>query len=489
MTELADIGVVGLGVMGANLSLNLADKGFRVAVYDSDGAKRAAMQDSDAGGFVVCANEEALLAAIRPPRPVILLVPAGEATDSALTSLARLASGGDLLIDAGNADFHDTRRRTAELEARGLSFLGMGVSGGGEGARHGPAIMAGGTRKSWDRVEPMLSRIAAKFRSEPCAGWLGPDGAGHFVKTVHNGIEYADMQMIAEVYGLMRDGAETGDAEIAETFSEWSRGPLASYLVEITAQVAASTDAVSGQPLLGIIADRAGQKGTGRWSIIAAQHLGGRGHDRRSRRCGTEPFCGDQIARGTGNAVWRFGGHREVRSARCAARRKDHRLRTGIRSADAGIGSLWLAAFAGRHCPVVACRMHHPVEHARGRRRCVRGGTRRVPVVSTSVPGPHPAIASRASRNGFRRDAGGHTGPCPLEQSFLYRPALAPARNGKHAARAARLFRPAWLRTHRPGRRRFPRPMGRRKLEHSPVNQIQIDVAKVRRNDALEHVT
>ena len=274
MTELADIGVVGLGVMGANLSLNLADKGFRVAVYDSDGPKRTAMQDSDAGGFVVCANEEALLAAIRPPRPVILLVPAGEATDSALTSLAGLASGGDLLIDAGNADFHDTRRRTAELEARGLSFLGMGVSGGAEGARHGPAIMAGGTRKSWDRVEPMLSRIAAKFRNEPCAGWLGPDGAGHFVKTVHNGIEYADMQMIAEVYGLMRDGAETGDAEIAETFSEWSRGPLASYLVEITAEVAASTDAVSGQPLLGIIADRAGQKGTGRWSIIAAQHLG-----------------------------------------------------------------------------------------------------------------------------------------------------------------------------------------------------------------------
>lgn len=274
MTELADIGVVGLGVMGANLSLNLAEKGFRVALFDSDAGKRTALVNGNDGSFVDCASEQELLAAIRPPRPVILLVPAGEATDGALASLAGLASAGDLLIDAGNADFHDTRRRTSELEAKGLSFLGMGVSGGAEGARRGPAIMAGGTRESWDRVEPMLSRIAARFGDEPCAAWLGPDGAGHFVKTVHNGIEYADMQMIADVYGLLRDGAGTEDWEIAMIFGEWAKGPLASYLVEITAEVAATIDPASGQPLLSVIADRAGQKGTGRWSVIAAQHLG-----------------------------------------------------------------------------------------------------------------------------------------------------------------------------------------------------------------------
>ena len=275
MAELADIGMVGLGVMGANLALNLAEKGFRVAVFDRDPDRRAALVKGNFGGqFVDCASSQDLLQAIRPPRPVILLVPAGAPTDDAIAGLAALASPGDLVIDAGNSDFHDTRRRTQDLEAQGLTFLGIGVSGGAEGARHGPALMAGGSRAIWDRVAPMFSAIAARFEDHPCAAWLGPDGAGHFVKTVHNGIEYADMQMIAEVYGLMRDGqAMTGD-QIATTFRDWASGPLASYLVDITGEVAAAVDTATGSPLLGVIKDRAGQKGTGRWSVIEAHRLG-----------------------------------------------------------------------------------------------------------------------------------------------------------------------------------------------------------------------
>ncbi len=275
MTELADIGIVGLGVMGANLALNLAENGFRVAIFDHDAGKRASLASGPfAGCFVNCPSEEELLKAIRPPRPVVLLIPAGEATDAALGNLAAVAAEGDLLIDAGNSDFHDTRRRTAEMEAKGLRFLGIGVSGGAEGARHGPAMMAGGSRAIWDRVAPMFHAIAARHRETPCAAWLGPDGAGHFVKTVHNGIEYADMQMIAEVYGLMRDGIGLDDVAIAAAFHEWSDGPLASYLIETAGAVAAATDSDTGLPLLHVVADRAGQKGTGRWSVIEAQKLG-----------------------------------------------------------------------------------------------------------------------------------------------------------------------------------------------------------------------
>ncbi|MEM7744658.1 MAG: NADP-dependent phosphogluconate dehydrogenase [Pseudomonadota bacterium] len=275
MSELADIGMVGLGVMGANLALNLAEKGFRVAIYDRGQANRAALASGAFGtSFIDCATEDALLEAIRPPRALVLLVPAGTATDTALSALAGKASSGDLLIDAGNSDFHDTRRRTVELEALGLAFLGIGVSGGAEGARNGPAMMAGGSRAVWDRVAPMLTAIAARHVDEPCVAWLGPDGAGHFVKTVHNGIEYADMQMIAEVYGLMRDGLGWNDVQSAGTFQDWAQGPLASYLVEITAEVAGATDPSTSLPMLDVIADKAGQKGTGRWSVIEAQKLG-----------------------------------------------------------------------------------------------------------------------------------------------------------------------------------------------------------------------
>lgn len=274
MSELADIGLIGLGVMGANLALNMADKGYRVAIWDRDPERVGALAEQAPEMFAPAADPAALLAAIRPPRPVVMLVPAGAATDACIDDLRPHLAKGDILIDAGNSDFHDTRRRTAALEGDGFAFLGMGVSGGALGARTGPAIMAGGSRDVWLRVAPVLTAIAARHGETPCAAWLGPDGAGHFVKTMHNGIEYADMQMIAEVYGLLRDGMGEDPDAIARLFGEWSDGPLSSYLIESTAAVAAAVDPETGRPMLEIIADRAGQKGTGRWSVVEAQSLG-----------------------------------------------------------------------------------------------------------------------------------------------------------------------------------------------------------------------
>ena len=185
-----------------------------------------------------------------------------------------MLSANDIIIDAGNADFNDTRRRFAELEGSGLTFIGMGVSGGEEGARHGPSIMVGGTEQSWKRVESVLTAISAKYEGEPCAAWLGTDGAGHFVKTIHNGIEYADMQMIAEIYGVLRDGLGMKAKEIAPVFAKWNKGRLNSYLIEITAEVLAADDPKTSKPIVDVILDRAGQKGTGKWSAIEAQKLG-----------------------------------------------------------------------------------------------------------------------------------------------------------------------------------------------------------------------
>ena len=271
----ARIGLIGLGTMGAALALNIAEHGLPIAVWNRTTAVTHRLV-ADAGPLaariVPTETLADLVAAIATPRTIILLVPAGQPVDDQIAALAPLLEAEDLVIDAGNADFHDTNRRSqAGLPMR---FMGMGISGGEEGARHGPAIMAGGDPADWGRVEPVLSAIAAKAEDgSPCAAYLGAAGAGHFVKAVHNGIEYADMQMIAEVYGLMRDGmAMTADA-IAQVFEHWNRGALQSYLIEISGQVAAARDGYTGQPILDVILDRAGQKGTGRWTAIEAQHL------------------------------------------------------------------------------------------------------------------------------------------------------------------------------------------------------------------------
>ena len=273
----AEIGLIGLGVMGANLALNIAEKGFSIAVFNRT---TETTQKFHAGAGVLtdriipCSSMAQFVSAIRPPRPVIIMVKAGDAVDEQIATLRQFMTEGDIIIDAGNANFRDTMRRFGGLDGSGLTFIGMGVSGGEEGARHGPSIMVGGTEQSYSRVQNVLTAIAAKFEGEPCCAWLGPNGAGHFVKTIHNGIEYADMQMIAEIYGILRDGLGLGAKDIGGIFERWNRGRLNSYLIEITGTVLAVDDPKTGKPIVDVILDRAGQKGTGRWSVIEAQNMG-----------------------------------------------------------------------------------------------------------------------------------------------------------------------------------------------------------------------
>ena len=273
----ADIGLIGLGTMGSNLALNIAEKGSRIAVFNRTAARTddfVANAGALTDRIVPCRSIQELAQAIRPPRPIILMVQAGKAVDEQIALLKPVLAERDIVIDAGNANFHDTVRRFDELAGSGLTFIGMGVSGGEEGARHGPSIMVGGAHDSYQRVEPILTAISAKYNDEPCSAWLGEGGAGHFVKTIHNGIEYADMQMIAEVYGVMRDGLGMAPKAIADIFATWNKGWLNSYLIEITAEVLRADDPQTGKPVVEVILDRAGQKGTGRWSAIEAQTLG-----------------------------------------------------------------------------------------------------------------------------------------------------------------------------------------------------------------------
>ena len=273
----ADIGVYGLGTMGSALALNLTDKGFTVAITNRELDWIAPFLKEAgplAARLVPCETQDAFVASLKTPRTMLFMIPSGPPMDEMIAQLRPLLQTGDTLIDGGNADFHDTRRRTAEMGGTGLHFVGMGVSGGEEGARHGPSMMVGGSDHSWAQLRPMAEAIAARFETAPCVAHLGPDGAGHFVKTVHNGIEYADMQMIAEIYGLLRDGAGWDAARIGAVFDGWAKGPLASFLVEITGQVLAAVDPETGLPMVDVILDQAGQKGTGRWTVIEALKLG-----------------------------------------------------------------------------------------------------------------------------------------------------------------------------------------------------------------------
>lgn len=277
MSELADFGLIGLGTMGAMLSLNIADNGYRVAVNNRTTAKIHDFIGNAgplAGQFVPAETLTDLVGALKSPRAIILMVPAGKPVDAQIEALRALLDDQDLIIDAGNANFNETSRRAKDAQDAGYPYLGIGVSGGAEGARFGPAIMGGGPRAAWDRVAPMLEAIAAKYEGQPCATWMGDGGAGHFVKTVHNGIEYADMQLIAETYGIMRDGFGMNAASCGDVFTRWNDGPLQSYLIEISGKVAAATDPETGRPMLDVILDSAGQKGTGRWTAIEAQMLG-----------------------------------------------------------------------------------------------------------------------------------------------------------------------------------------------------------------------
>lgn len=273
----ADIGVYGLGTMGSALALNLAEKGFDVAVSNRETDWIGAFVEKASnlrGQITGHAQLAAFVSAVKTPRTLLFMIPSGQPMDDMIAAIKPLLEAGDTIIDGGNADFNETRARTKALDGTGLHFVGMGVSGGAEGARHGPSMMVGGSAEAWNAFRPMAEAIAAKFEGDPCVAHLGPDGAGHFVKTVHNGIEYADMQMIAEIYGIARDMAGKPAPEIGEMFASWTNGPLASYLIESAATVLRTPDAKTGQPLVDIIQDQAGQKGTGRWTIIEALKLG-----------------------------------------------------------------------------------------------------------------------------------------------------------------------------------------------------------------------
>ena len=271
----AQFGMIGLGVMGRNLALNVEEHGFPVAVWnletdwvDSFVSENAAKQ------FVGTKTLEEFVAALERPRRMMMMIKAGAPVDMTLERLKPLMEPGDIVIDGGNSYFKDTQRREADLKAAGLNFVGMGVSGGEEGARYGPSLMPGGSREAYDHLRPILEAIAAKSDSGPCVSYVGPDGAGHFVKMVHNGIEYGDMQLIAEAYSILRHTLGLEAAELADVFAKWNEGELNSFLIEITAQIFQVKDRQTGKPLVDLILDVAGQKGTGKWTSDVALDLG-----------------------------------------------------------------------------------------------------------------------------------------------------------------------------------------------------------------------
>ncbi len=275
-TATAQIGVTGLAVMGSNIARNFARHGYTVALHNRSVAKTDALiaEHGTEGKFVRSETITEFLDALEKPRRVLIMVKAGDPTDAVINELADAMEPGDIIIDGGNALYTDTIRREKAIRERGLHFVGAGISGGEEGALNGPSIMPGGPAESYKSLGPLLEEISAHVDGVPCCTHIGPDGAGHFVKMVHNGIEYSDMQLIGEAYQLLRDGLGLEAAQIADVFTEWNKGDLDSYLVEITAEVLRQVDAKTGKPLVDVIVDEAEQKGTGRWTVKSALDLG-----------------------------------------------------------------------------------------------------------------------------------------------------------------------------------------------------------------------
>jgi 6-phosphogluconate dehydrogenase len=273
----SEFGITGLAVMGQNLARNVASHGIPVAVHNRTAARTRELVEryGNEGPFTPATSIEELVAALRRPRRILIMVKAGAPVDAVIDELVPHLEAGDVLIDGGNSYFEDTRRRERDLRQRGLRFIGTGISGGEEGALHGPSIMPGGSREAYESVEHVLTAVAAKADDgTPCCTYVGPDGAGHYVKMVHNGIEYADMQLIAEAYDLLRQGLGLDAGQLAEIFDRWNQGDLESFLIEITARVLGHVDAGTGRPLVDLILDEAEQKGTGRWTAQSALELG-----------------------------------------------------------------------------------------------------------------------------------------------------------------------------------------------------------------------
>lgn len=273
----ADIGLIGLAVMGENLVLNMERNGFTCAVYNRTTSKVDEFVNGRGSGkkFIGCHSVEDLVKSLKRPRKVMLMVKAGEVVDQFITQLLPHLEAGDIIIDGGNSHYPDSNRRTRELAEKGIYFVGAGVSGGEEGALNGPSIMPGGSKEAWPHVKEIFQKIAAKVEDgTPCCDWVGPEGSGHFVKMVHNGIEYGDMQLICEAYHLLKDVGGLSNSELADTFSSWNAGDLDSFLIEITAEIFKKKDELTGGDLIDYILDTAGQKGTGKWTATVALDLG-----------------------------------------------------------------------------------------------------------------------------------------------------------------------------------------------------------------------
>jgi 6-phosphogluconate dehydrogenase len=271
-----DFGLIGLAVMGQNLVLNIEEKGFSVAVFNRTAARTEEFMAGEARGkkIVPTYTIEEFMASLKKPRRIMLMVKAGSPVDEFIQLVLPHMEKGDLLLDGGNSFFQDTIRRNKMLAEKGFLYIGTGVSGGEEGARHGPSIMPGGQKEAWDLVQPILTKIAAQVNNEPCCTYIGADGAGHYVKMVHNGIEYGDMQLISEAYFIMKNALGMSADEMHQVFAEWNRGPLDSYLIEITRDILARKDEETGKALVEVILDKAGQKGTGKWASQNALDLG-----------------------------------------------------------------------------------------------------------------------------------------------------------------------------------------------------------------------
>jgi 6-phosphogluconate dehydrogenase len=272
MTTQSDIGLIGLAVMGENLVLNMESKGFSVAVFNrtTTVTERFAATRGKGKNILPTTTVEDFVRALKRPRKAMIMIKAGKPVDQVIAELAPLLERGDIIIDGGNSLFTDTQRRFKELEGQGIHFIGCGVSGGEEGALKGPSLMPGGSRESYEMIAPIFRKIAAQVDGEPCCRYMGPDGAGHYVKMVHNGIEYGDIQLICEAYGILKNVLGLQADELAEIFAEWNRGALESYLIEITAQIFRKKDPETGKPLVDVILDKAGQKGTGLWTLQSA---------------------------------------------------------------------------------------------------------------------------------------------------------------------------------------------------------------------------
>ncbi|NUN49681.1 MAG: NADP-dependent phosphogluconate dehydrogenase [Candidatus Brocadiae bacterium] len=268
-----NLGIAGLGVMGSNLALHAADEKIATVVWNRT-TERAVALAAQHPGIAAAPTMEDLVRLLPCPRPILLMVPAGAPVDELIARLRPLLAPGDILLDGGNSWFQDTRRRADALLPSGVHFVGLGISGGEDGARHGPALMPGGPRAAFDALRPMLEALAAKTSAGPCVGWLGPGGAGHFVKMAHNGIEYGVMQAIAEAWDLLRRGCGLDADACADTFARWNKGPLDSFLMDLTARILRVRDPETGRPLVDLVLDHAAQKGTGRWTVQAALELG-----------------------------------------------------------------------------------------------------------------------------------------------------------------------------------------------------------------------